>query len=75
MKNSLQMKSKYTSIICFFSLIYAMAVAQPNNQKTIETNGLRGNLGVHDPVMIKGGDTIPIMFLVLGYQVKAMALY
>ena len=57
MRNSLQKTPKYISIICFFSLISAMAVAQPNNQKTIENNGLKGDLGVHDPVMIMGGDT------------------
>ncbi|MDA3880342.1 MAG: arabinan endo-1,5-alpha-L-arabinosidase [Prolixibacteraceae bacterium] len=57
MRNSLQKTPKYISIICFFSLISAMAVAQPNNQKPIENNGLKGDLGVHDPVMIKGGDT------------------
>lgn len=30
---------------------------QPLGNKIIENNGLKGNLGVHDPVMIKAGDT------------------
>lgn len=48
---------KVHQLICFFSLISVKAIAQPDKNKIIENNGLKGNLQVHDPVMIKTNDT------------------
>jgi len=43
-------------ILIFF--IYTIGLAQPPGfNRIIENNGLKGNLFVHDPVMIKQGDT------------------
>jgi len=52
MKNRL----RYFVIIASFALSTS-AFAQANAPKIIENNGLKGNLAVHDPVMIKQGDT------------------
>jgi arabinan endo-1,5-alpha-L-arabinosidase len=37
------------------------AVRQPRADTMIANNGLKGNLGVHDPVMIKAGDTYYVL--------------
>lgn len=51
------MKLIFQITICFF-LIGISAYSQPPQANTIiENNGLRGQLAVHDPVMIKQGDT------------------
>ena len=53
MKNIIQ-------ISCLLLLIPVIVKAQSQfgvQNKIIENNGLRGNLGVHDPCMIKAGDT------------------
>lgn len=45
-------------VLATLSILFSGLVsAQPNNPKDIENNGLKGKLGVHDPVMIKEGDT------------------
>jgi len=41
------------SLLCIASLV----LAQPKADLNIENNGLKGNLAVHDPVMIKQKDT------------------
>lgn len=41
-------------LLCFYSNLTAQ---QPNQGRSIENNGLTGSLFVHDPVMIKAGDT------------------
>ncbi len=40
----------------FYATVFAAAQQSPQN-RFIENNGLKGNLAVHDPVMIKQGDT------------------
>ncbi|MFD2161158.1 arabinan endo-1,5-alpha-L-arabinosidase [Paradesertivirga mongoliensis] len=46
-----------TSLIVFCFFFRNDLVAQQRKDSIIENNGLKGNLGVHDPVMIKRGDT------------------
>jgi arabinan endo-1,5-alpha-L-arabinosidase len=47
-------RNSFTLLILFFTLV---TWSQEVPQETFENNGLKGDLKVHDPVMIKGGDS------------------
>lgn len=57
MINQFRKRVKHLRFFCFLFMVSLTIIAQPKNQEIIENNGLKGNLNVHDPVMIKGGDT------------------
>jgi hypothetical protein len=44
-------------MICLLFVAVCCLSQPPQFNKVIENNGLKGNLQVHDPVMIKAGDT------------------
>ena len=55
---ALLLMKAFIAATIFLCAIAICGMAQnPVNNKIIENNGLKGNLGVHDPVMIKAGDT------------------
>jgi arabinan endo-1,5-alpha-L-arabinosidase len=51
------MKKLVSAFIVAVLLCNYASAQQGQQNKIIENNGLKGNLGVHDPVMIKAGDT------------------
>ncbi|MBC7888389.1 MAG: arabinan endo-1,5-alpha-L-arabinosidase [Ferruginibacter sp.] len=57
-------------IICLLACSGQFAFAQPQRNRDIENNGLKGNLYVHDPVMIKQGDRYYIFSTGRGISIK-----
>ncbi|MEO7309694.1 MAG: arabinan endo-1,5-alpha-L-arabinosidase [Chitinophagaceae bacterium] len=65
------MKYLRLSAICYALLFAAIGFAQPQyNNRSIENNGLKGNLNVHDPVMIKQGSTYYVFYTGRGISIK-----
>ncbi len=63
------MKSFFPATCLFFFLVSSV-IGQPPQNRYIENNGLKGNLFVHEPVMIKQGATWYIFSTGKGVSVK-----
>ncbi len=51
------MKINYSTLLLLLMVTTSIAAQPPQANRIIENNGLKGNLNVHDPVMIKQGNT------------------